>query len=84
MSLLYYLGSRLAQVLLVFHIALDLPDGLLVSRNLYFLIQVHFLGGLLPLEIQDPAFLHVDFGLYAQARELLEYRDPVSLNSFIS
>ena len=48
MSALYDLGSCLGEVLFVFHISFDLSYGLLISRNLYLLVKVHLLSGLLP------------------------------------
>ena len=63
MSALDDLGSRLGEVLLVFHISFDLSDGLLISRDLDLLVKVYLLSGLLSLEIQNTCFLEINFGL---------------------
>ena len=52
MSALYDLGSCLGEVLLVFHVSFDLSDSLLISRNLYLLVKVYLLSGLLSGEIK--------------------------------
>ena len=59
MSALDDLGSRLGEVLLVFHISFDLSDGLLISRDLDLLVKVYLLSGLLSLEIQNTCFLEI-------------------------
>ena len=59
MSALYDLGSCFGEILLVFHISFDLSDSLLISRNLHLLIKIHFLSGLLSLEVKDTCFLEL-------------------------
>ena len=79
MTGLDYLGRRLREILFVFHIALDLAYGLLVSGNLHFLVQIHLLGGLLAVEFKYLAAFFRHLGLYAQGAEFLEYPYSVGI-----
>ena len=66
MSALHDLGSCLREVLLVFHVSFDLSDSLLISRNLYLLVEIYLLSGLLSLEIQNTGLLLIYFRLYSK------------------
>ena len=73
------LGSSLGEILLVFHVSLDLSDSLLISRNLNLFIQIDFLSGLLPLEIQNTCLLQINFRLDSQPGEFLQYGNSIRI-----
>ena len=73
------LGSRLGEILLVFHISFDLADGFLVTRDLDLLVQVDFLCRLLTLVIQQFTLELKDFRLNAELRQFLEDADSVGI-----
>ena len=79
MSALYDLGSCLGEILLVFHVSLDLSDSLLISWNLHLLIKVHLLSGLLSLEVEDTCFLEIYLRFDSESREFLEDFNSVSI-----
>ena len=71
MSALHDLGSCLGEVLLVFHVSLDLSDCLLISRDLHLLVKVHLLSGLLSLEVKDTCLFLINLRLDSKLGELL-------------
>ena len=69
----------LAQVLLVLHETFNLAHGLLETRNLYFLKEVHLLGGLLAGMLQQPQFGKDEFAFHGSLYKAMEQVDAVEI-----